>query len=67
MSDRITIDLRTGKIVDEVPAGAANQISFTRLVEQLRRAGEIRPGEEVTHLEIRPDWGTIVYRVETRA
>lgn len=46
------------------PGGTYGQISFRRLVEQLKRAGEIQQNETVTHLEIDMERGLVRYRVE---
>ena len=45
--------------------GMANHVSWTRLVEQLRAAGEIQPHEAVARLIISPRG--IEYRVVDRA
>lgn len=47
-----------------LPGGAVGQISLERLVSDLRKTGEIKPDERVTHIEI-TDNGMIRYRVET--
>lgn len=60
----IIIDLKSRKRVAEAPSGTYGQISFTRLVEQLRAAGEFKPGETITHLRIDAENGFIGYRVE---
>lgn len=58
-------EVATGKVVPAMPTGIIGQISFRRLVEQLRSAGEFAKGEIVTHLEVQPDSGLIRYRVTT--
>lgn len=40
------VDLRTGKVTDRVNSGMAGFISWRRLAEQLRRAGEFKANEE---------------------
>lgn len=59
------IDLSTGKEISEFPSGVVGQISFRRLVEQLRAAGEFNANEVVTHLRIDASRSLIQYRLET--
>lgn len=36
----------------QMPTGVVGFMSFTRLIETLERAGEVKPTERVTHIEI---------------
>jgi len=56
------IDLIDGA---EQLGGLANQISWTRLVQQLRAAGEIQPSETVARIIVSPRG--LEYRVVDRA
>lgn len=57
-------DMEKRQTVERSPGGAANDISFGRLIEQLRISCEIKPNETVTHLEVRE--GYIRYFVRTK-
>lgn len=46
-----------------LPTGVVGSISLRRLIEQLRAAGEFKPTERITHVEI-DEVGTIHFRVE---
>lgn len=58
------IDLEGRVEVANMPSGVVGQISFGRLVRQLRAAGEIKPDETITHLRISVRDGVIEYRIE---
>lgn len=46
-------DARAWKMIDgEAPTGVKGFMSFPRLLQILDKAGEIGPGEIVTHIEI---------------
>lgn len=60
---RIVIDLAARQYTDALPGGAVGQVSFARLGEVLRAAGELKPTEALTHLQIDVARGTIIYRV----
>jgi hypothetical protein len=49
---------------ERLVGGAWGSISFGRLVEQLRKAGEISANETITHIRINVASGMIDYRVE---
>jgi len=63
---KVLHDLKTGKSeqLSAVPGGAYGQISFRRLVEQLRKAGEFREGEQITHLHFDFDRNMVRMRFE---
>lgn len=63
---KIVYDLKTRRAEPGNLTGVLGQISFERMVEQLRRAGEFKPDEDVTHLCIDPIHGLIQYRVERK-
>jgi hypothetical protein len=48
----IFIDPNTGKVVEPQNNGVVGFISWTRLIAALRTAGEFRPNETVTLLQI---------------
>lgn len=61
----MTYDLEKHRFLpEEQPSGTMGFISYERLVEQLARAGELRPNEKVTHLTIGSDG--IAYRTESK-
>jgi hypothetical protein len=61
---KMVIDLKANKVLADMPHGLVGQISFSRLIAELQRSGEIRRGETITHLDIQVDRGVILYRVE---
>lgn len=62
---KINFDPKAMKEVARAPAGGRfGQISFSRLVEELRATGNIRPEEKVTHLEFDGDSGFLKFKVE---
>lgn len=52
-------DVRNRQMVNEMPGGMRGQISLTRIFEEL---GELREGEEVTHVEL-DGRGMVVFRI----
>jgi hypothetical protein len=56
-------DMRRRALVNDGMSGTIGSISWKRLAEQLRAAGELQPGETVTGFEVMPDSG-LRYRVE---
>ncbi|QIG75337.1 hypothetical protein EVC29_108 [Rhizobium phage RHph_Y52] len=47
------IDVKAGKIVDDTPGGTMGFVTWERLfTEVFKRAGELMPGETVTHVEV---------------
>lgn len=58
------ISLRGRLEVASMPSGVVGQISFTRLIEELRRSGELKPHETIIHLQLDIRRGMIVYRIE---
>lgn len=59
----IQIDAKTGAPLDSLPCGTAGRTSWKRLVEILRRAGELGIGEDVVSFEA--DERGIAFVVET--
>lgn len=59
-------------VTDDVPlrtdtlSGTVGQISFRRLAEQLRKAGEIRPTERIGNILCDFESGNIQYTVEPK-
>lgn len=58
------VDLTKGLEVAVMPTGVMGQISFRRLIDDLKRTGEIAQSETVTHVDIDVKRGLIRYRVE---
>jgi hypothetical protein len=52
--------------VARMPGGVVGSISFGQLIKHLRKAGELREDETITHLKIDVSRGTIEYLVENR-
>lgn len=58
----MVVDLKEKQIINAMPAGVHGFISWTRLVDQLRKAGEFNDSEIVTHLGA--DLTGITFRVD---
>lgn len=59
------VDVEDRQLVNMMPGGVQSTISWTRLVAQLRAAGEFSEREIVTH--IGADLTGITFRVERRS
>lgn len=55
-------DMKNRRVVNEMPGGMRGQISLTRIFKEL---GELREGEEVTHVEL-DGRGMVVFRIEQK-
>lgn len=60
------IDLENKNEITSRPGGLWGQISFGRLVDELRQVGEIAATETITHIKIDVPAGVIQYRIEMR-
>lgn len=56
------IDMRTGEQTRNLPVGEFGEASYSLVVDLLRKAGYIKPNEEVTHLRLTDKF--IEYRIE---
>lgn len=61
---KVCIDLARGQVLSESPAGLHGHFSFKRFTEILRAAGEIKPGESVSHLTINTQTGMCDFKIE---
>lgn len=60
----IIFDVKENKQIDEFPTGELGQISYSRLVELLKKEQEVFSNEQITHLRFTSD--QLQYRVEKK-
>lgn len=59
-------DMKQKKFVEEKFTGICGQMSFARLQDIMRRAGEISENEKISHFEIQSN-GMISFGVEVKS
>lgn len=63
---RIFYSIEQRKQTRYFPTGLIGQISFSRLVEVMRRGGELRYDETITDIAFDPDEGVLQYHIGHR-